>query len=119
MTKEKMGGRQRIRIALLDTGVHKVGSDLQACITEVMHYRKERGFEKEQRNPIKKQKSFVAGEESCDDTSLCGHGTQLACLLLKLAPDADLYIAKVSSSLDFAVTSGVAEVSRYLYPTQC
>jgi hypothetical protein len=111
--------RPRIRIALLDTGICKEKTLLSSYITEVKDYRKSRGFtEAEDRDPMKadNQKCFVRGERSVLDESSCGHGTQLACLLLKFAPDADLYIAKVSRDMDFPVTEGVVEVSTHVYP---
>ncbi|CAH0054820.1 unnamed protein product [Clonostachys solani] len=123
MTKENRGSRERIRIALLDTGLSDTGSDLQSCIKEVIEYRRSQGFteypkarpkDKENpRYPIREQKSFVEGDRSCIDTSSCGHGTQLACLLLKLAPDADLYIARISPDMEFEVTPGVVKAMKW------
>lgn len=119
MKKDERRGRERIRIALLDTGLCEIGSDLDSFINEVIKYRKSQGFTKgptgKPRNnpiyPIKERKTFIEGDDSCLDTSSVGHGTQLACLLLNLAPDADLYIAKVSVDLDFQVTKGVVKVN--------
>lgn len=122
MKKDKRRGRERIRIALLDTGLSEQSSDLcQSVIKEVIEYRKSQGFtedseakatdKKNPRYPIKGRKSFIEGEKSCRDTSDVGHGTQLAHLLLKLAPDADLYIAKVSVNMGFEVTEGVVKVN--------
>jgi hypothetical protein len=110
MTKECRGSRPRIKIALLDTGIREAGTDFENQVGEVMDYRKKQDvLDKDERNPIKIQQSFVEGDKSMLDS--CGHGTHLACLLLKFAPDADLYIAKISSDMEFEVTDGVADVS--------
>jgi hypothetical protein len=114
MTAEKRGERPRIRIALLDTGICDEGSDLDPLVNEVIKYREKQGFPVQDRHPIKKRKSFVAGDKSCVDTTSCGHGTQIACLLLKYAPDVDLYVARVSASMGFAMTEGVVKVSKPL-----
>jgi subtilisin family serine protease len=46
---------------------------------------------------VKGQKSFVEGEKPTEDTF--GHGTAVATLLLKVCPNADIYIAKVTKSV--------------------
>lgn len=45
-----------------------------------------------------------------------GHGTHTACLLMKIAPHADLYIAKIASTADnaFDGLKNVVEVSCYM-----
>lgn len=44
--------------------------------------------------PFKQKQSFVGEPGAYDDT--CGHGTDVAHLILKIAPEVDLFIAKIS-----------------------
>jgi hypothetical protein len=108
MTQVERGKRARIKIALLDTGIREAGSSLETDCGDVMQDRLDQGFPCGDRNPIKAEKCFTS-DNTMDDS--CGHGTQLACLLLQYAPDADLYIAKVSSTMKFEVGKAVADVS--------
>jgi hypothetical protein len=62
-----------VRVALLDTGIDAAHPDVR---------RQLRGF-----------KSFVPGEEAWLDQN--GHGTQCASIITMVAPDCDLYVAKV------------------------
>uniref|UniRef100_A0A8H7N3M9 Peptidase S8/S53 domain-containing protein n=1 Tax=Bionectria ochroleuca TaxID=29856 RepID=A0A8H7N3M9_BIOOC len=92
---------QRVKIALLDTGIYTGHSDLQALRQRVMQYRKSQGFEqKEDQDPIKLKESRPFIGDRIRDT--IGHGTHVACLLLKFAPDADIYIAKITTTMEFA-----------------
>ncbi|KAK3353393.1 hypothetical protein B0T25DRAFT_209517 [Lasiosphaeria hispida] len=97
--KQDKKPRPRIRIALLDTGVLPTHYDLGTELEKVKKYRLKQKFKGEELEPIKKRKSFVKDDKEKIDT--CGHGTHLALLLLQYAPDADLYIAKVSSDMEF------------------
>jgi subtilisin family serine protease len=115
----RRGDRDRIRIALLDTGVLR-SSDaggLPSRLNTVQDYRENLYLEAKQRledsdyddcNPIKAVKSFLKDDKSTTDTH--GHGTQLACLLLQYAPDADLYIARISTGDKVTDSSAVVEV---------
>jgi hypothetical protein len=70
--------RRRVRIAILDTGIdfaHEL----------VKKYR--------DRKQIKKTKSWIPGRPGTSDED--GHGTHAAMLLLKVAPEAELYIARI------------------------
>ncbi|KAL2208340.1 DDE-domain-containing protein [Sarocladium strictum] len=92
--------RIRIRICLLDTGIDLKDEDLKNERRAVKQYRLEQGFENDDLDPIKQRKPCQGGSDTTiRDT--CGHGTHLALLLLRYAPDADIYIAKVSSKIDF------------------
>jgi hypothetical protein len=118
-------GRKRIRIALLDTGVDNDDSFLKGLILTITTQRKKLYREEvaEQRNntesigyssepefsPIRMVKSFIVPKDKGIDT--CGHGTQTASLLLKVAPDADIYVAKVACNIKFNDTSAVVKVS--------
>jgi hypothetical protein len=48
-------------------------------------------------NPIKEKRSFVPGKPIED---ACGHGTRVLNLLLRTAPDADYFVAKISDGMD-------------------
>jgi hypothetical protein len=104
--------RPRVRIALLDTGVYFEDTDLEDEWNDVKRYRLEQNFEGQDLDPIKKCKSFVKEDKTIRDT--CGHGTHLALLLLQYAPDADLYIAKVSSNMEFHDKDCIVNVSSNL-----
>ncbi|CAI6097456.1 unnamed protein product [Clonostachys chloroleuca] len=92
---------QRVKIVLLDTGIFTGHSDLQALRQRVMQYRKSQGFDqKEDQDPIKFKESRPFIGDRIRDT--IGHGTHIACLLLKFAPDADIYIAKITTTMEFA-----------------
>ncbi|KJZ70855.1 hypothetical protein HIM_09769 [Hirsutella minnesotensis 3608] len=72
----------RIRIAVLDTGVDDRSS----------FWRGRSGIRKIKGSPIKKTEHFVG--DSIDDE--LGHGTNVAAIISKIAPEADFYIAKIS-----------------------
>ncbi|KAM5385425.1 hypothetical protein ACJZ2D_001066 [Fusarium nematophilum] len=86
---------KRIKIALLDSGI--------LCAMT--------NFQGEDLNPIKGHEHYVGPDIKKPDT--CGHGTHLACLLLQYAPDADLYIAKVTSDLRFNDMNPVAKAIQW------
>ncbi|KAL7917439.1 hypothetical protein ACQKWADRAFT_306812 [Trichoderma austrokoningii] len=74
-------GSVPVKIAVLDTGIDKDHPDYEA-----------------QQERIKATKLFSSdGQQSYEDVSdRCGHGTHVAGILLDFAPDAELYIAKIS-----------------------
>ncbi|KAI0547869.1 hypothetical protein F4679DRAFT_586154 [Xylaria curta] len=97
-------GRQRVKIAILDTGVDQGNEDFRGLVDRIKDARKKQRFPLADRNPIKKIESFV-GDNGVDEF---GHGTHVAGLVLQTAPDADLYIAKVSCGKKFKDTEAVA-----------
>src|SRR3569833_120567 len=105
----------RIRIALLDTGIHLKHADLETERKKVKRYRSGQNFEGQDIEPIKTRKSFVKEDTKIWDQ--CGHGTHLALLLLRYAPDADLYIAKVSSNMEFNDKNSIINVSSSNLPS--
>lgn len=85
-----------VKIAVLDTGVDSKNPFI-------------RGARKA--NRIKALKSFVKTDESTEDG--VGHGTHVAALLLNVAPDAQIYIAKVAQDENIPSDHNIAEVSLY------
>ncbi|KAK7917298.1 peptidase S8/S53 domain-containing protein [Apiospora marii] len=95
----------RIRIVLIDTGIDKEDSTIMGLIRGIKDERKLQGSPAQDRDPIKHIQSFM-GDSGLDT---CSHGTYNASLLLKLAPDADIYIAKVSSDMSFEDKAPIAK----------
>ncbi|KAI0857485.1 hypothetical protein F4860DRAFT_357029 [Xylaria cubensis] len=104
-THEGRNGRRRVRIAVLDTGVDQGNEDFRGLVDEIKDARKKQKFPRTDQNPIKRIKSFV-GDDGVDNF---GHGTHVAGLVLQTAPDADLYIAKVSCGKSFQDTEAVVQ----------
>lgn len=61
--------------------------------------------------------NFVASDRIDAVTDNCSHGTMTLGLLLRVAPDADIYVAKVADDLQFEDTTAVANVSRLIQHT--
>ena len=68
-----------MRVAILDSGLNVTDPFISAAAAK---------------HRIVDKRSWVGG--SCDDTY--GHGTHVARLFLKVAPHAELYIAKISDT---------------------
>lgn len=81
----------RIRIAVLDTGINISTLGGQLALLKRRRKLCERGAS----SPIKQQQNFT--QEGEEDT--CGHGTKVLQLLLRAAPDADFYVAKISEGI--------------------
>ncbi|KAH8600194.1 peptidase S8/S53 domain-containing protein, partial [Bisporella sp. PMI_857] len=77
--------RRRIKIAIIDSGIDMKNK----CIKGILGPEKARKHKR-----IEDKRSWVGAETNIVDTF--GHGTAVAYLLLKVAPAADLYIARVS-----------------------
>lgn len=88
-----------MKIAVLDTGIDKDHPDYEA-----------------QQERIKVIKLFSSDcQQSYEDVSdRCGHGTHIAGILLDFAPDAELYIAKISD-LEPAEPAIVAKVRHIFF----
>jgi subtilisin family serine protease len=84
--------KRRVKIAVLDTGI------------DASHE-----FIKSVRRRIKDRKSFVRDDVSIEDND--GHGTHVAALLLDVAPDAEVYIAKVATHVEIPSGHKIADVS--------
>ncbi|KAK5652012.1 hypothetical protein OQA88_10915 [Cercophora sp. LCS_1] len=106
------GSKDRIKVAVLDTGFDKEEEGTRGIIDKIEHDRGKKG-----RNwndgPIKLVKSFV---DDGDGRDTCGHGTRVAQLILRLAPQADLYIAKISRGFndeDEAAARNIAQAIKW------
>ncbi|KAI1111129.1 hypothetical protein F5Y14DRAFT_328140 [Nemania sp. NC0429] len=84
-------GDPRVRIAVLDTGIDLEHPKLSRSKARIMDCR-----------------SWVADDPSIGD--VCGHGTHIASVLLKMAPWAHLYVARVFKDGDDVSDSGVAAI---------
>ncbi|PMD49853.1 subtilisin-like protein [Hyaloscypha bicolor E] len=88
----------RVRIAILDTGIELPGEGSWAY-----------------EDRIREQKSWVA-DDDCDtflqrgDRDLDGHGTHGAALLLQVAPEADIFVARIFKDRKESRGSIMAEV---------
>ncbi|CAM1510953.1 Fc.00g084660.m01.CDS01 [Cosmosporella sp. VM-42] len=115
----------RVRIAILDTGVAEDDDYIKARIDDIKQRRREKRREEVEKkreegntgttgfspplkafSPIRIVKSFAAPGDTGTDN--CGHGTHVAGLLLRIAPDADIYVAKVACDIQFDGTSSIA-----------
>jgi subtilisin family serine protease len=78
-TNKILGRNGSVRIAILDTGIYLSGYALHA------HGDRVKGF-----------KDWILGEKNGNQwTDSDGHGTHSATLLMKVAPKADIYMARV------------------------
>jgi hypothetical protein len=85
-----------VKIAVLDTGIDMQHNYIKGC---------------KKANRIKGVKSFVNDDKRIDD--ICGHGTHVAALLLKVAPECQIYVAKVASGSKIPTDHSIAEVSHW------
>jgi len=85
---------ERIRIAVLDTGV-----DLADTLIKTVKSR------------ITEMRSWVGSPEDCSDNY--GHGTHVARLLVKMAPTAEIFVAKITNgkNIEPENMSRIAKVS--------
>ncbi|KLU85288.1 hypothetical protein MAPG_04316 [Magnaporthiopsis poae ATCC 64411] len=72
-----------VRVCIIDTGVQKGNPDLQGALLD---------------GRFKEGYSWLDEEDPTNVTDTFGHGTHVAALLARVAPRADLYIAKVADS---------------------
>lgn len=96
-----LSSARNIRIAILDTGIDKYES----------FFRTIRRSRRARDDPIKDARSFVGEPE--EDTF--GHGTNVAALVLKMAPEADLYIAKIAHGQEVDGADQIAKVRNCYY----
>ena len=87
-----------VKIAVLDTGVDSKHNFIKGAVNT---------------NRIKDRRSFIKGDKSTEDGF--GHGTHVAALLLEVAPDAQLYVAKVANNGDIPSDHNIADVSKFSF----
>ncbi|PMD46968.1 subtilisin-like protein [Hyaloscypha variabilis F] len=80
---QNLSDDRKIRIAILDTGINED----HAFFKGVKRRRRAKD------SPFKGMQSFIGDSNTADSF---GHGTNVASLILKIAPEANLYIAKIS-----------------------
>jgi len=94
---EKRGKQFRkkpaVKIAVLDTGIDPEHPSIDGAV---------------QTNRIAVAESFVNGDETIDDRF--GHGTHVAKLLLDVAPDAELYVAKIANAEEIPSDHNISKV---------
>ena len=86
---------RHVKIAVLDTGIDHTHNFIKAA---------------KKQNRIKRAESFVGDGKTMDGH---GHGTHIASLLLEVAPDAQLFIARVAESGKIPSNHKIADVSNY------
>jgi subtilisin family serine protease len=94
---------RKVKVAILDTGIDSYHPFLTDALDMVKHSRY-RDFTKSSLDDV------------ATPTDICGHGTYIAGIFLRLAPHVELYIARVCETTDLGSkeASQVAEVSRNL-----
>ncbi|SCV51685.1 uncharacterized protein FFB14_12146 [Fusarium fujikuroi] len=91
----------RVKIVVLDTGLKSDDADIRALCRTIERERRNRSREsKINKSPIRITRNFT--EDS--DTDAEGHGTRVVELLLRLAPEADIYVAKISHEITTEVS---------------
>lgn len=91
-----------IKIAILDTGVDK----------DLWHR-----WSKDKRTKDRvSYRSFVSGDNSAEPKDELDHGTHTAGLLLKVAPNARVSIARIASGDDLEATETIIEVCHSYSP---
>lgn len=81
----------RVRIAILDTGIDLSHPQFDNSPEALGALEQQQSCPR--RHRVKESKSFVGG--AAGDRDNVGHGTHCAALLLELAPNADIYVARV------------------------
>lgn len=80
----------RVKIAVLDTGLQDKDAFIRQRRRNAKDNRKAEDTNK--RDPIRETKNFTEGPNYDED----GHGTGVVGLLLTVAPEADIYVGKIS-----------------------
>lgn len=92
---------RKVRIAVIDSGVKEEDAEIAAAATERI-----RGY-----------RNFTSSDlNNCEDQ--IGHGTKVARLLLTVAPEAELYIAKVTEE-KFMPKHQLHRIAEVQIPTFC
>lgn len=95
--KSVKSSRPKVKVAILDTGICKDDPSIRGLLNKRADTESQ-GLLKKPRDPIRFVKNCLRnGHEDATDT--CGHGTHMAYLLMRVAPEADLYIYKISEGM--------------------
>ncbi|SMR54425.1 unnamed protein product [Zymoseptoria tritici ST99CH_3D1] len=87
--------QKRVKIAVIDTGINEKSPSVHGHLFRIKQERNKLHEEALRMGPIVAKQSFVGGDGCVNDAY--GHGTRVLSLLLRTAPDADFYIAKIST----------------------
>jgi Subtilase family len=111
-------GDKRLKIAILDTGIDMKGTDANCHIHEDFRQKRAISFRDGMPCPdtegtpqyqrIKGMRNFCSGGEA-EVQDLDGHGTAVAGIILRLAPETHLYIARIC---DGDINHGLAKDKR-------
>ncbi|KAI1390038.1 peptidase S8/S53 domain-containing protein [Hypoxylon trugodes] len=104
----------RVKIAVLDTGLDEHQLGFKTRREEIQDGRRGVGLRADI-DPVRATKSFL--DESVKDAK--GHGTHVAEILLQVAPQANLYIAKISHMLSSPTTSQIANAIKWAVEMDC
>ncbi|PHH80670.1 hypothetical protein CDD80_350 [Ophiocordyceps camponoti-rufipedis] len=89
---------KRVKVAILDTGLDMSHPDFQACSDRIIE--------------VRSWLDGLRGEMVATPQDDCGHGTHVTSLLLGIAPDCDVYIARIAKTKPLAPAI-IAEVITY------
>lgn len=103
----KQGDSNRVRVAIIDTGIDLGHVDMQAAVSD---------------GRIAKVCDWVDGRGGIEDESTgdsIGHGTHITSIILDMAPNVDVYIGRVAKGRELSddQAENVAKVSNLIWGT--
>lgn len=104
-------GWRPVKIAVLDTGINTKNAAIRSICDTIKSLRRNQ----DRSNPIQAVKSFTKDHQRKGGLDTCGHGTHVAWLLLKNAPDANIYVAKVAEDIHRVSSHAIVNVSDSYY----
>jgi len=88
------GDRQKVKIAVLDTGIDTKHPFIKGAISAG--------------RIAKTYRSFVTGDSSIEDSA--GHGTHVTSLILDVAPNSEVHVARIAQEMEIPYTHCIADV---------
>jgi hypothetical protein len=85
-----------------------LSSDI-ATISTSTETGRERDTSRMKSTRIKAPRSFVPGDKAIEDTF--GHGTHVSALIMRVAPEAQIYVTKIAASGGIPQNHNIAELS--------